>query len=188
MNSAALSRTTSSLARPLKVLVPLIKDELDAGDAAGLEHYRKAGEMLLEARDQVTKGEWISWVERNFELSERTARRYMKLAAMRQAPASRGREHEHKRTLSEVVDPPRNSHQPTWHQPVQQIVNRVDVEALAVDRQNQKKERDLERDLALQLIDIGYKVLVKTLHPDKGGSREAMQRLNRVRDLLKQAI
>ena len=34
------------VARPLKVLVPLIKNELVAGDAAGLEHYRQAGEML----------------------------------------------------------------------------------------------------------------------------------------------
>jgi hypothetical protein len=35
--------------------------------------------------------------------------------------------------------------------------------------------------LALQLIDIGYKVLSVKLHPDKGGSHDAMRRLNKVR-------
>jgi hypothetical protein len=43
-------RTDTSVGRPLKVLIPLIKDALAAGEAAGLEHYRRAGEMLLEAR------------------------------------------------------------------------------------------------------------------------------------------
>jgi hypothetical protein len=31
--------------------------------------------------------------------------------------------------------------------------------------------------LGLRLIDIGWKVLARELHPDKGGSREAMTRL-----------
>jgi hypothetical protein len=63
---------------------------------------------------------------------------------------------------------------------VQQIVStRVDVEALTQDRQSKAKEAQLARDLGLRLIDIGYKVLVTKLHPDKGGSSEAMTRLNR---------
>jgi hypothetical protein len=63
---------------------------------------------------------------------------------------------------------------------VQHIVsNRVDVHAVIQERQNKAKEAQLTRDLALQLIDIGYKVLVAKLHPDKGGSSEAMTRLNR---------
>ena len=36
------------------------------------------------------------------------------------------------------------------------------------------------------VIDIGFKILVKELHPDKGGSSDAMSRLNRLRDRLKQ--
>ena len=46
------------IARRLRVLVPLIKDELEAGHAAGMEHYRRAGDMLLEAKAQMTHGEW----------------------------------------------------------------------------------------------------------------------------------
>jgi hypothetical protein len=48
-----------------------------------------------------------------------------------------------------------------------------------------EQERELQRKLALQLIDIGYKALASKLHPDKGGSREAMSRLNAVRERLK---
>jgi hypothetical protein len=44
----------------------------------------------------------------------------------------------------------------------------------------------LKYKLAMQLIDIGYKALATKLHPDKGGSGDAMSRLNEVRDRLKQ--
>ncbi len=42
-----------------------------------------------------------------------------------------------------------------------------------------------ERELALRLIEIGYKILAKELHPDKGRGA-AMARLNRVRKRLQQ--
>jgi hypothetical protein len=44
------------IARPLKVLVPLIQQDIAAAEAAGLEHYRRAGEMLLEAKEQLAYG------------------------------------------------------------------------------------------------------------------------------------
>lgn len=47
------------------------------------------------------------------------------------------------------------------------------------------QEREAQRTLALRLIDIGYKVLAKELHPDAGGSKDAMARLHIVRDRLK---
>jgi len=45
-----------------------------------LEHYARAGEMLLEARAQVAHGSWSRWLKNNFELSQNTAIRYMRLA------------------------------------------------------------------------------------------------------------
>ena len=39
--------------------------------------------------------------------------------------------------------------------------------------------------LALKMIDAGYKILAQEYHPDKGGSTEAMARLNRIRANLK---
>jgi hypothetical protein len=72
-----------------------------------------------------------------------------------------------------------------WHEPVKQIMSRVDVETLRQGEMKRADERDAQHKLALQLIDIGYKALASKLHPDKGGSRDAMARLNQVRDRLK---
>jgi hypothetical protein len=64
----------------------------------------------------------------------------------------------------------------------------VDVSVLAQEAKNRAQEHALQRELAIKLIDIGYKVLSTKLHPDKGGSAEAMSRLNAVRKLLKEAV
>jgi hypothetical protein len=177
------SPDTTDVARPLRVLVPLIMDELAAGDAAGLEHYRRAGELLLEARAQLEAGQWRAWLQRHCSLSSATAWRYMTLATMHAADARR-RQY---RTLTEATERARPSHQPVWHGPVQRMAARVDVERLAQEAQSRDKERQLMHALAHRLIDIGYKVLATQLHPDKGGSAEAMERLNRVRARLKAA-
>ena len=53
---------------------------------AGVEmiwHWVASGEALIEAKGQLRHGEWLQWLEANFEASERTARRYMLVAANR---------------------------------------------------------------------------------------------------------
>lgn len=185
-NAVVKATDDERIARPLRVLVPLIKSEIELGDEAGLEHYQRAGEMLLEAQTQVDHGDWGSWLERNFNRSISTAYSYMALAK-KKIPAGRNFT-----TLSEHTRPnrPAGGHVPTWHPPVQKILNNVDTETLNLKREEMKRadERDAQRTLALQLIDIGYKVLARKLHPDRGGSRDAMQRLNAVRDRLKQYV
>jgi hypothetical protein len=42
------------------------------------------------------------------------------------------------------------------------------------------------RELALQMVDIGFKALAIKLHPDRGGSHDEMERLNLVCDRLRQ--
>ena len=64
-------------------------------------------------------------------------------------------------------------------------VDRVNVTRLADERQSRQDEIKLHLDIALQVIDLGYRALATRLHPDAGGSRDAMARLNRVRDELK---
>lgn len=179
MTTNVVTPQNTNLVRPLRVLVPLIKDELTAGDAAGLEHYRVAGEMLLEAKAQLERGEWMGWVDRNFHLSASTARRYMQLAETRTARAFS--------SLRQAVNV-MGTGRASWHQPVREIAARVNVAALARDRQDREREQHMMHVLSHQLIDIGYKVLASKLHPDKGGSTEAMARLNTVRKLLKAAL
>ena len=183
-------QTETKVARPIPTLVPLIREEIDAGNEernkAGLEHYQRAGELLLEAKDQVDRGDWGPWLKRNFALSKSTAWSYMKLAKV---------EEEKFRNLnvsfSEFIQPDREKRiqRPAYHADVESVRAKVDVDRLARERQNKEKELRLMRELARQLIDIGYKVLATKLHPDKlGGSPEAMRRLNEVRRRLRAAI
>src|SRR5262252_1878145 len=79
--------------------------------------------------------------------------------------------------------PRRERHEP-WRK-IQQATERVNVNRLAEERQAVADEIKLHRELAAQLIDLGYLALATPLHPDRGGSRDAMSRLNRVRDELK---
>ncbi len=45
-----------------------------------LDHARRAGELLAEAKGLLKHGEWIPWLAANFEGSETTARGYMRVA------------------------------------------------------------------------------------------------------------
>lgn len=182
MNKPVAVSETRKIARPLKVLVPLIKTQLEAGDEAGLEHYRKAGEMLNEAKGQVPRGSWSRWLKKNFELSQNTAIRYMRLARVAEADDLQFTTGGEKHTLKSVI-----GEKPTRHawQTVHQAADKVNVTRLADERQSRDAEIKLHRDVAMQLIDLGYRALATRLHPDRGGSREAMMRLNVVRDELK---
>src|SRR5262245_33029040 len=154
MTTTAIANATrkNQIARPLKVLVPLIKEEINAGNEAGLEHYQRAGEMLLEAKDQVAHGSWSRWLTKNFELSQSTAKRYMRLA---RAVADDG--HDLKtsgagrfdgRTIEEVLgEQPRRERHAPWAK-IRDIANRVDVEKLTSEHQSREEIIKLRRDLA----------------------------------------
>ncbi|MBB4259971.1 DUF3102 domain-containing protein [Bradyrhizobium sp. CIR3A] len=51
--------------------------------ARGLRHAITAGELLIEAKALLKHGEWLPWLSAHCELSERTARLYMRLAKNR---------------------------------------------------------------------------------------------------------
>lgn len=180
MKSAVAVKPKEHIARPLAVLVPLIKNELSAGNRAGLEHYRQAGEMLLEAREQVPAFKWGSWLSKNFELSRTTAHHYMKVAQRIQDEPDLVY-HGKQPSMRSITG--RQEH-PHWR-PVFEATKKIDVDEFAEVKQARADEVQLHRDLALELIDIGFKALATRLHPDRGGSRDAMRRLNRVRDELK---
>jgi len=48
-----------------------------------VEHAMAAGELLIEAKAQLTHGQWGPWLEANCEMSDRTARLYMRTARER---------------------------------------------------------------------------------------------------------
>ena len=186
-----------AISRPLRVLVPLIKDDLKQGNeaakSASMPYFQAAGEKLLEAKGQMPHGEFTGWVKRNFDVSTVTANKYMDLARATSGDQKlRASDFPslnafHKATGDSQYMPNKPRPQP-WHEPVKEAIGRVNVEALKQDALARQDERALQRKLALNLIDIGYKALATKLHPDKGGSREAMARLNRVRDMLRSAV
>jgi len=187
MARAALDNTNEQqqVARPLSILVPLIQDDLqqgrEAAARAGLPHYRAAGEKMLEAKTQIAHGQFRAWVTLTFGISYSHAHRYMQLAKT-----------SHAGDFSSLSDFIRKTSSPTHHRrdPVRTQARQAERESETLNRllgpDVDPAEREKQRTLGLRLIDIGYKVLARELHPDTGGSPEAMTRLNAERIWLKQ--
>jgi hypothetical protein len=176
-----------TVARPLKVLIPMIQSELQQGNSAGREHYRHAGEMLIEAKDQVGHGQWTKWLSKNFDLSRSTAAVYMQWA--RQEDLSRGARQRPYASLREMrgdTERVREDRQSKQQQDFRRVLRDVARDDFVQERQARNHEVQLHRELAEELVDIGYRALATRLHPDRGGSKDAMSRLNRVRDELKE--
>jgi hypothetical protein len=165
------------------MLIPLIQSELQQGNDAGQEHYCRAGEMLIEAKEQVAYGQWNRWLVKNFDLSKTTANVYMRWARQhldgRPVQASM-------HAMTGGTERRREGRQSTQQQAFRRVLRDVARDDFVQERQARDDEIKLHRELAEELVDIGYRALATRLHPDRGGSKDAMARLNRVRDELKQ--
>lgn len=198
--SSVTTSDEKQITRPLKVLVVLIKEDLkqggEAAERAGMPFYEAAGAKMIESG--LVGHELYGWTKRNFDIGRHQTLLYIKLAKSKgyggEAIASptkpftsmddfRRRQLGHDRPSSGRVAR-------EWTAPVDEIAEKARRDALRLREADltRQQEREAERVLALKLIDIGYKVLAKELHPDKGGSRETMQRLSRVRDRLKAGV
>ena len=82
--TAATVRGETSIVPSLEALAPAIVREHEAAVTAvrsGLEHARRAGDLLLDAKRQVPHGEWLPWLAAHCpEVSGRTAQAYMRIA------------------------------------------------------------------------------------------------------------
>ncbi len=186
--------TDKALARPLKVLAPLIQKDFETGEKLSMNYYISAGEKLNEARlnfedDQRGSARFWRWVdEQDFPIGQSQARRYMKVAA--DVPKGLPRRERAFPSIRQAIGdthyPPKT--QASWAAEVRDYVqDRVEPQRYA--ESSRVKEDTQIRELGMQLIDIGFKVLAAQLHPDKsGGSHEAMQRLNEVRRILRGAL
>jgi hypothetical protein len=75
--------TTNALAHPLDALAAEIRSEVHFAERRfmeSVEHAIRAGELLLEAKAQLSHGEWLPWLTANFESGVRSAQGYMRLA------------------------------------------------------------------------------------------------------------
>lgn len=183
-----------AVARPLNVLAPLIKQDFEQGDAAaekaGMPYYKAAGEKLIEAREGSFAGDskgFYAWAEKTFKKKPTQIKTYMAVG-----------ETTSRKSFGSLRDFERNAgrNRPTsgfvrreWTGPVDAVAEKArDEQRRLLNQQliTERERRAARAKLGLRLIDIGYKVLAKELHPDKlGGSKEAMVDLNWVRERLK---
>jgi hypothetical protein len=131
--------------------------------------------------------QWGRWLQKNFDLTDRTAQRYLQWARVHdrnrhgvsEMPVSM-------RDMTGDRDRARERHQSTQQQAFRRVLHEVSRGDFVQERQARDDEVKLHRELAVELVDIGYRALATKLHPDRGGSKDAMGRLNLVRDELKQ--
>lgn len=190
-----LKRDSGHVARPLSVLVELIRKDIiaakTAAEAATGPYYVEMGKKLIEAKEQLAHGDFMPWVRKNFKFGDRQARMYMQLAKASDKQigirASVSDEKNFREAVRNLTENTNYGKQAEWRADLNTTIKnaRSDAERLKEEALTVRQEREAEKKLALQLIDIGFKALASKLHPDKGGSRDAMARLNRVRDRLK---
>src|SRR5262245_36680308 len=185
--AAVAKRERVTISRPLKVLIPLIQADLEQGDRAGMQYFADAGDKLIEAQSQVTHGHWGAWVSKNFHLTGRTASNYMRLARLRAQYAQNGTaSSDLPHSLNEMRgETTRAQSRRHAERAYKSVLRDLEADLYTQEQHTRADEVQLHRDIALELIDVGFKALATRLHPDRGGSKEAMARLNRVRDELK---
>lgn len=177
-----------TIARPLKTLIPMIQSEVQLGNEAGQDHYMRAGQLLIEAKDQIGYGNWRRWLTKNFDMSHQTASTYMRWAREYDDLAGGAREVPYRsiREMTGHTDRDRERRQSTQNKEFRRVLRDVARDTFVQERQTRDEEIRLHREIAEELVDLGFKALAIKLHPDRGGSKDAMVRLNRVRDELKQ--
>lgn len=65
---------------PFAALLDALHREIQNHEAQALLKARAAGELLLEAKDNVKHGEWLVWLSENVAFSQKTAWQYMRVA------------------------------------------------------------------------------------------------------------
>jgi hypothetical protein len=180
MTTATATQDEQPIARPLRELARLIHKDLEAAEHAGMPFYLAAGEKLLEAKSQLPHGEFGPWIKHNLEISRTSAHRYMKLAQ------ANGAQMFHAGNISSMrdfrrrhlgEDTSRKARPREWTEQAKRLLQ---------DGAGRTSDRRAQYDLALKIINTGYRSLAAKLHPDVGGSQIEMATLNRARDHLKQ--
>ena len=196
--SMQVAEASHEIARPLRVIEGLIKDELEQAEAAAQPYYTRIAPLLVEAREGHFQGNsagFYEWATKKFGKSRERIRTYVALGSNAHAKSFKNLDHftHSPKSQGGLGHAPRvTALRREWGAPVDEVAQRAQREAFLLAQQDAlsyAQERDAQRQLAHRLIDIGYKVLAKELHPDKlNGDRDAMARLNKVRGKLKHAI
>lgn len=166
-------------------LTRLIKGELAAAEVVAKINYVRVGEYLTALKALVPTRKWTAHLRGHLDLSLGRATRYMRYAADVRA-YNEGRS---KVKPTRMVPPskhPEDQHHAkgygAWRAQQQQAPrSRFDTEAARADK-------PLERELGLELIEAGFKLLAQKYHPDKGGDDRSFRCLTEVRARLRRCL
>jgi len=159
-----------SYVEPIKAVVG------NPGDRLNNEQRLEAGKLLIEAKKLCEHGRWNQWLDENFEMSDRTARRYMKCYTDQQNGQ-----------LADLMPPPQNP------EPVPKVpwtpdprIERINANLRAAFAQAAKEsaEQNRLRPKMIEIVNLGYAQAARKAHPDVGGSIEQMDDLNKCKEFL----
>lgn len=141
------------VARPLPVLVRLIKADLYEGDEAAKEasmpYYIAAGEKLLEVKKGgEVKGNFTSWATKAFQRSESRIRVWMRLAKSKKAIGDN--RFKIPRTLESFEAPNRIRTTVDINKKIVDDIKRAHPEILPRVQQRRQEQERLELDVALE--------------------------------------
>ena len=184
----------NKVTRSLKELTPLIKGHLLAGDNG----YIAAGHELLEARRNfmapnpivLKTGEprqnllpdeaeaFGKWGQKEFNRSKGQLNAYMLMAkGLRKTAGGRPGSHQKSRARD------------SWEDLLNREFKAFDFDAYNAERDEARSERGLIEGLIAAIVQKGYWLLAKQMHPDtEHGSKEAMARLNVAYEELKERL
>ena len=80
-SDAAGTRGSAEASIPLVDRINMLHHETEAHRTQALLKARTCGELLLEVKATLKHGEWLTWLAENFEGSQATAWRYMRVAS-----------------------------------------------------------------------------------------------------------
>jgi hypothetical protein len=190
--------------RPLRVieaeLKELFRQAAEAAEEAKLPYYKKIGPLLSEAKEshfQRNSMGFLAWTKEKFGISQTTTYTCLRYEARDRSKSFESQEDflrtpKNKGGAGWSRPAPGSRMSREWTGPVDEVAQRARKEALRIAQEDvlsRAQEREAYKKLAVRLIDIGYKVLAKELHPDKmDGDKTAFQRLARIRDNLKHSL
>ena len=99
LSELAASNSLPDLAARIRIEHRAASDKL----SEALAHAMAAGDLLIEAKEQIPHGGWLPWLATNVEISDRTAQLYMRTAKNRAEIEAQKRNSVADLTLSEAV-------------------------------------------------------------------------------------
>jgi hypothetical protein len=195
MTAVAMRSETSTALVDVEALGIYAKEQLDLGDHAAdeaAEPYRfRAIEALDKARPSVEARDEETFTEYQERVTGRSASRIkewrlansnrLKLIENNKAHARAKPIPQSIRGLTGRSEAGQSHMRREWTPEVDAQAKHAFREQVSKTIETRAQEATAEKALAKRLIDIGYKVLAKELHPDSGGNREAMTRLSEVK-------